>query len=1586
MADPYASVGGASDPYASVGGVAPPPPKADPYSTVGSAPQAAPAAPRPAGASGFGMVGQMYQDLTDPNHPQHDPNALETGIMGVSNSKPVQSVEANYNQAVMTGLFAEPVRASMEALGVGRQPGESNQSLHDRYNQAITLSRQQAQQKAQDNTVGAYDGDPVHMAERFGQQVLNTGAGIVATPQYFALPGMGVGSNVATRIGASAAGNAAVGGVSDAAAQLMDMAEGQKKDFDVQQNLTNTLMGGAFGAGIHGAGEAAPVVSDFVKGLFKNRGMDTLPAANPTGSNVIQPMTGDHVAMNAADHAEYQQLLHTGSVDDIKNFFQGKQGPQPSWSDVNTWVEHRDNPPQATNGVSGPDPSRMPDFNYNDEYNQHAETQYNEQNRQAVEDHVNQQMDGWKNAPNVNVIHGPEDIQDPAVRQSVMDQDPKGDALGLFGSDGQIHMFSGRITDPDTANAVLFHEGLGHNGLSQVFRDNLDKTMLTLADRNVGQFGKLVEARQAANPGESRALSAEEVLAEKSQDGQMHKTWQGAVDSVIRRVGQKMGFKTSYSDAEVNNILAMAHDAVINGKPDAASNGFRGAKQEKFMFAGPKSSHFDPDSPTAFQTPRGEMREEFSDKDARLYNIKGNTLATTLYHPELFQRYPELREMRVNHNPDTPDLAGYYDSDTEEIGLNPNSFHNPLHVALHETQHAIQDIEGNLDHAGTTHLSAEEYQKHPMEVEAREVETRRDLTNEERSATPVKFMRKDALGKEQTDENQLDFIDRLKTDPRYWSDQEYRSNVNELARTRFPPDGPVSKFITRAQLQRSRATKPSYSMDDIEGVAQHIEDNYTPQVMTREEVRTAAIENGINPNELKGRDLGELSTQYAKIGYAAQYAGIKVKGILDRLDTPDWKADDHAKLAEAIAQRNALVEMFKGEGNELGRALAISKVFKSLTNGHLSDVMEQLREANSGLASLADPTNPDSLKFARQLKAALASNSNPKGANVMMQGVNKPYWEQYLTTFHMNAMLSALSTHVKAPVDMATGIARETLEKLIALPVSKSRQMLQAMTGRTVEPGIETAELVNHVYGIIKAVSDMEVYRAALHAVKTGESSYVMNGERTPTNFANQFGAVSNPRIPGVSKMTDLISAQDTIFRSVAMNMHMLSLATRDARDTLGSSATLSDIMSMGKHIALNPTATLLKDSFKDANKTLLLNDNPINNLINKARVYKPGMNRWERGLNFFVSNLAPFIRVESNNLMNRIVDRSPLGLYKLMDPRSDLRAGGAKADIAMTRILYGSVLIGMYWMAAGGGEQSKLTGVGPDAVDKYKERIASGWRPDAVKENGGFDTGGQLGMSINPFDLHNKTAQLVASARQAFEAGMSQQGWQTALKVASGSILSNLAGMSWVSDVQPAVDAARAHGTEGQSVVSGFVSHEAATWVPNGLNQASRLMDPTQRDTQAPDSISGAAGNEMLNETPFRGNLPIKYSVYGDALANGASLTGVHTMIPGLSGNGTTETQDPAERELDRLAANTDKAVVTPVLHSVNLEDGTKKHLSPQEFETYQQMAGRRIVESVRQEMGTSGWQSMSDADKVEEVKSIESNSKADAREELFK
>lgn len=1637
------------------GGQAPAAPESDDYSqfpTLGAAQAAQPKSPTdysafPAvgggapsgaqtpGATGvFGQIGQTVGDLFNPGSPDHAPNALESGIMGVSNSNPVRAVRGAYTSSALNGFTGQPVRMAMEGMGVGMDrlkamyPGQTDQwyqtNLHNLYGQALVAARQGAAQEEQSGQVAPDQPGGgrsiLNQAANLGQKGLDIGAGITAQPEYFLAPDMAKSANIATRIATAGLANSAIGGASDLAAQGMDIAEGQQKDIDVKRSLESAATAGVFGAGMHGVVEATP----FVAGLFKARGVDTNPNPDPMGSKT-SPLTSDNLQMTQDDANQYHELLRTGDVDDIKAFFKGRNGPEPSYEDVNHWVNHRD---LAAGNVE--DTHLQPDFDYQAAYH-----------KQAVEQHVQQQMAGWKNAPDVEVVNSHDDIQDPAIRAQAIQEAEGGTPRGFRGPDGKVRLYASNIPDIDTANAVLFHEALGHQGLANTFGDKLNATMQSLFDRNVGQFG--VKARQwmADNPGAyggSQATAMEEVLANASMKGPLPKSWGDAVDASVRQFGRKMASKMGLkdlnigtSDGEVRQIISMAHDSVINGNGrDVTGNGFRsplnleGSGQNKFMFTGPKARTFDENNPTAFTPADGSPRNEISDRAAKLTGMKMGTLGGTLDHPALYDQYPELRNLRVRHGPievpneqgGTDRYLGSYDPDTKMMHLdNTGLDDDPLRTVLHETQHAIQHIEGHLgDEDSTAHMSDEEYEADPREREARATEDRKDLTTGERAAMPLKFM-KNAVGEEQTDPALLDRIDQLKQDPRFWSDPDFRKNVIELARTREPVDtstkeaaAPLrteaeykaqqaAKFVTKEQMdrqsRRERATSFDYVSANMDDIAKYVDENYKPTTQSHEETRRQALEYGISPsaiNDLARRNIGELAARVTRIGMATNLADIKAKDFLDRLDTPDWTIDDQVKMSQYAAERNSLISRFKEEGSELGRGLEALKVFKSYTNGSIAETLKALREAGEdGYAALADPTNPEALKFARSLKQALMGNNpNPGAVNTLVAGVSKPYWEQYLTSVHMNMMLSALSTHVKAPVDMMTGIARNIIEKVAALPITKVREIAAQMQGKT-HVGMTTSEIQAHIYGLTRAVIDGEVYKAALHALKTGEGGFVVNGQRTPTNFNNQFGAVSNPRIPGVSIPTDAISAQDTIFRSWEMSSQLYALGRRAAIDQLGPKAKPVDIQQLGDNLARNPTAAMLREAHDLTDRTLLLNNNPLNNAIDKYRSLRPGLSGTQRLGRWMVGNLAPFIRVESNNLMNRIVQRSPLAF---LDPytRKEIAAGGARSDIALSKIAYGTALLGLYWAAAG---DHKTTGEGPENVNKWKEMVAGGFMPRSVHENGQYTQANSLANSVNPFDLHNATATMVASAREAWENAADKRNPAIQTVMALGSVIHSLSEMTWLSDAAPVVDALTAKGNTAGQKINQFVGNEVKTFVPNALGQAARMIDPNQHDVVDPGAVTGllpTIAHEVQSAIPFASKgLPTKYSVYGQPIPNGASLTGIHTDIPGLPGNNRKESTDPTIKELTRLASLTPAAIVTPVQQTVSVEgpDGetVRRKLSRMEFENYQKEAGQAIVEAVRQRMQQPDWSTMSDHDKTTEIIQLQQTAKADTRDKLF-
>jgi hypothetical protein len=87
---------------------------------------------------------------------------------------------------------------------------------------------------------------------------------------------------------------------------------------------------------------------------------------------------------------------------------------------------------------------------------------------------------------------------------------------------------------------------------------------------------------------------------------------------------------------------------------------------------------------------KGELRE--MDKSPRTQGVNAKY---TLEHPELYAAYPELMDVPIVQNYKLGPLKGSLTSGGGKIyGMDVNDVKNPRSVALHEMQHAVQNIEG----------------------------------------------------------------------------------------------------------------------------------------------------------------------------------------------------------------------------------------------------------------------------------------------------------------------------------------------------------------------------------------------------------------------------------------------------------------------------------------------------------------------------------------------------------------------------------------------------------------------------------------------------------------------------------------------------------------------------------------------------------------------------------------------------------------------------------------------------------------------------------------------------------------------------
>lgn len=189
---------------------------------------------------------------------------------------------------------------------------------------------------------------------------------------------------------------------------------------------------------------------------------------------------------------------------------------------------------------------------------------------QRVVDKITKQ---WKSKNPVVVVQSISDISDVKVRRAI-ERDGATDAEGLVAPDGTIYLIADNLDGESRAKSVLFHEGLGHIGLEKLFREKLDGVLNALYKGNA-KLRAETDAWMEANPDAYKndvdplARAVEEVLAERSEVGQLEPSIFNRLASIVRNFARRLGINLALSDADVDAILAAAHERTVNGPSES---------------------------------------------------------------------------------------------------------------------------------------------------------------------------------------------------------------------------------------------------------------------------------------------------------------------------------------------------------------------------------------------------------------------------------------------------------------------------------------------------------------------------------------------------------------------------------------------------------------------------------------------------------------------------------------------------------------------------------------------------------------------------------------------------------------------------------------------------------------------------------------------------------------------------------------------------------------------------------------------------------------------------------------------------------
>ena len=171
---------------------------------------------------------------------------------------------------------------------------------------------------------------------------------------------------------------------------------------------------------------------------------------------------------------------------------------------------------------------------------------------QAIVDNITSK---WKSKFRVVVLESVMDLDDRKLRRAII-RDGAFDANGFVAPDGTVYLVADNLLTEQDVQAVLFHESLGHLGLEQLFRNNLDNALVTMYRGNAKLRADTDKWRQD-NPGAYEndtnplARAVEEVLAERSENGQLERSLFDKIAAIIRNFARRMGFTLKISDGDV---------------------------------------------------------------------------------------------------------------------------------------------------------------------------------------------------------------------------------------------------------------------------------------------------------------------------------------------------------------------------------------------------------------------------------------------------------------------------------------------------------------------------------------------------------------------------------------------------------------------------------------------------------------------------------------------------------------------------------------------------------------------------------------------------------------------------------------------------------------------------------------------------------------------------------------------------------------------------------------------------------------------------------------------------------------------------
>ena len=597
----------------------------------------------------------------------------------------------------------------------------------------------------------------------------------------------------------------------------------------------------------------------------------------------------------------------------------------------------------------------------------------------------------------------------------------------------------------------------------------------------------------------------------------------------------------------------------------------------------------------------------------------------------------------------------------------------------------------------------------------------------------------------------------------------------------------------------------------------------------------------------------------------------------------------------------AVQAQVSGMTAEAGRALQAFQVMARESQGRMKQIDEVMQSLKGRITT-------------EKMAQAITEIDSIQGLNQFAKKVRKANTFDMFMEAWINSLLSGPVTHAVNSTSNALVALWQVPERLVASGISK-------LTG---SQEIAAGEALEQAYGLIEGFKDgIKLFG---HSLKTGESSDLFTkidiprqGAITAENVkqtlwgraikatiapeAFEEGGISakavnlmgaGTRLPG-----RLLTAEDEFFKAVGYRMELRTQAFRQAR---AEGLKGDDAARRMQEIIADPPDTIHLAAIDNARYQTFTSE--------LGEMGKRGMHFLSHPYARPLRLIIPFIQTPVN-IMKFAGERSPAALA-MPKVWADLRAGGARRDLALARVSLGSMVMAMTSIMAA---QGHITGGGPSDPEMKKIKRNTGWQPYSLKIGDKYYSYSRLEPLGMLFGIAADTAEIIGQTGEEDAKTLA-----TAGAIALAKNITSKTFFKSLSDAMKAFD-------DPDRFAEKFLQGYAKSVIPTGVAQIERVTDPVLRETYSPYGFWSETWNEIKSRIPgWSKDLPPRRNLWGEPIIMEGGM-GPDIISPIYTSTGK---HSPVDEELLRMKIPLTMPKTIQSIHGIPVR------FTPKEYDRY--------------------------------------------------